>query len=94
MSVWELCGKRGRSYELKKNQTYEKESKEANWQNVLFIMLFQIVLVRRWLILENILYCTHSEYTPKIIAKGKFGEYGIVWLWKVENYNQGRVKNS
>lgn len=32
---------------------YEKRLKEAIQQNVLFIMLCQILLVYRWLVLEN-----------------------------------------
>lgn len=96
-SVWELAGKRGSSYEKKKrkkDKAYEKGLKEAKQQNLLLIMLLQLLLVCRWLVLENILYYTCSEYTPQIIAKGKFGGYGMMWLRKPENYHQGRAKNS
>lgn len=60
---------------------------------MLFIMLLQILFVHRLLVLENIFYCTCSEYTPEIIAKGKFGGCGIMGLRKQENYHQGRGEN-
>lgn len=40
------------------------------------------------------LYCTCSEYTSEIMAKGKFGGCGIMRIRKPENYRQGRARNS